>query len=223
MNYTLSSIVSTLYKKGFKVYTSPNRLNIVGIRTSNDISETFDDFIVFFYYDDNGFLRGKICPATTDPSVQYLQKPMNANGTAILKSGQYLDAYQLGMHKGKYKALVQRKPVTVIRDKDRDSLLNFFSETQTGLFGINIHRASRGKNNVSVIGLDSAGCQVFMNENDFNQMMELADISAALYGNSFTYTLLDEKDITKQTRNYLLVGVGIIMISIFGYLYFKNR
>lgn len=223
MNYTLANIVTSLYNKGYKVYNSPNRLNIVGIRTASDVSETFDDFIAYFYYDDNGFLRGKICPATTDPSVEYLQKPMSSNGTAILKSGQYEDAYQIGLHRGKYKALVQRKPVIVIRDKDRDSLLNFFAETQTGLFGINIHRASRGKNNVSIIGLDSAGCQVFMNEADFNEMMKLAEISAALYGNSFTYTLLDEKDIYKQTRNYLLVGVGIIMISVFGYIYLKNR
>ena len=222
MNYTLANIVTTLYKKGYKVYNSPNRLNIVGIRSANDVSETFDDFIAFFYYDDNGFLQGKICPATTDPSVEYLQKPMSSDGTAILKSGQYEDAYQIGMHKGKYKALVQVKPITVIRDKDRNSLLNFFAETQTGLFGINIHRASRGKNDASVIGLDSAGCQVYMNEEDFNEMMDLADISAALYGNSFTYTLLDEKDVSKQTRNYLVVGLGIIMISVFGYLYLKN-
>jgi hypothetical protein len=63
-----------------------------------------------------------------------------------------------------------------MRDKDRNSYLDFFAPTQTGLFGINIHKATI-KNNQAEIGQDSAGCQVFMNINDYNDMMKMAETS----------------------------------------------
>jgi hypothetical protein len=224
--YTLKEIEQTLLNKGYLVYNQPNKLNVVGIRTkSNSSSTSFDDYIAYFYYDDKGRLIGKVAPATTDPSVYYLRdNPMVRSGTAILKSGQYKDAYVIGTHDDKYTALVQRgAPVTVIRDNDRNDLLNFFADTQTGYFGINIHRASRGKNNVNIVGPDSAGCQVFRDEADFNEMMRLAQVSKAKYGNKFTYTLIDEIDDIKVKRNVgvLLGGLGLIGFGI--YYYLKTR
>lgn len=218
----LDNIVKTLRSKNYIVYEQPNKLNIVGIRSKNETSETFDDYIAFFYYDESGKLKGKVCPATTDPSVVWLQSPMSNMGTAILKSGQYIDSHKVGIHRGKYQALVQANPVTVIRDNDRNSLLNFFATTETGVFGINIHRASYGKNNVEIIGLDSAGCQVFKNPPDFDEMMALARISSAKYGNSFTYTLIDEQDEVKNARNYLLIGGIFIAIGVYGYFLYKK-
>ena len=224
--YTLKEIEQTLLNKGYLVYNQPNKLNVVGIRTkSNSSSTSFDDYIAYFYYDDKGRLIGKVAPATTDPSGYYLRdNPMVRSGTAILKSGQYKDAYVIGTHDDKYTALVQRgAPVTVIRDNDRNDLLNFFADTQTGYFGINIHRASRGKNNVNIVGPDSAGCQVFRDEADFNEMMRLAQVSKAKYGNKFTYTLIDEIDDIKVKRNVgvLLGGLGLIGFGI--YYYLKTR
>ena len=195
-NSRLSEIINTMKEKGYVIYTDPLKLNVVGVRNGNTTSVNFDDEIAFFYYDDKGKLIGKVCPGTTDPSVDYLKNPMRGDGTAILKSGQYVDTYKIDFHNGKYLALTQRlKPVTVIRDNDRNALLNFFEDTDTGFFGINIHRASRNKNNVTVIGPDSAGCQVFQNEADFNEMMAAATISSAKYGNKFTYTLINSNDL----------------------------
>jgi hypothetical protein len=226
MNYTLQSIVDTLKKNNQIVYTQPNKLNIVGIRTGALTSVTFDDYIAFFYYDENGQLKGKICAATTDPSVTYLKNPIDGNvATAILKAGQYVDTYKIGSHRGKYTALIQSKPVTVIRDKDRNELLDFFGETQTGLFGINIHRSSYGKGNIEIIGADSAGCQVFKNIPDFDEMMVLAGISSNKYGNNFTYTLIDEKEIEqKKYKNYTYAGVAVLLIGlgITTFFYYKG-
>jgi len=219
----LQDIVNTMNAKGYVVYTEPNRLNVVGIRSGNDTSVYYDDHIAFFYYDSNGNIQGKICEATTDPSVNYLVNPIAGNGTAILKSGQYVDAYTIGSHRGKYLALVQQlKPVTVIRDADRNSVLNFFASTETGMYGINIHRSSYGKANYLVIDADSAGCQVFQNISDFDEMMALAEISKEQYGNVFTYTLIDEKDTVKNTRNTIVLGVGLLLMGVFGYLYYKK-
>ena len=109
--------------------------------------DKFDDLLAYFIYDNNGKLVGRVVSGTTDPSTYFLKSPMNLKGAAILKSGQYKDAYQLGLHRGKYEALVQRKPVEVIRDNDRNALINYLAPTQTGLYGINIHKAQKGKNN----------------------------------------------------------------------------
>jgi hypothetical protein len=66
---------------------------------------------------------------------------------------------------------------------------------QEGIFGINIHKAGKFKNGSTQIDKWSAGCQVFSKESDFNQLMELAYKAKDLYGNSFTYTLIESKDI----------------------------
>lgn len=217
MEYTLKNIVKSVKDKGYKIYEEPYRLNIVGIRNGNPVSQDkFDDRIVFFYYDDKGNLQGRVAIGTTDPSTHYLKNPMNKSGAGILKGGQYVDTYTIGTHAGKYTALVQRlKPVRVIRDNDRDGFTNFLNGEQSGYFGINIHRSSRGKNNVAIIGKDSAGCQVFQNEGDFNEMMKLAEVSSRKYGNKFTYTLLDERDYIRK-RNTWIVIVAVGVMAIFG-------
>jgi hypothetical protein len=67
-------------------------------------------------------------------------------------------------------------------------------KTETGVFGINIHKA----------GVDSArvddwshGCQVFKRVADFNEFMALAKKAATIHGNRFTYTLLESKDLVQ--------------------------
>jgi hypothetical protein len=221
METKLTDIIKSAERLGYTIDKRPNKLNIIGVRNSTATSQDkFDDLIAYFTYDNNGKIVGRVVTGTTDPSTYFLKSPMNLKGAAILKSGQYKDAYQLGLHRGKYEALVQRKPVTVIRDADRNSLINYFAPTQTGLFGINIHKAQKGKNNEDIIGLDSAGCQVFRNIRDFEDMMQLARISKNKYGNSFTYTLLDDRDLLKfaNTSVALIAGIALIAASIYFFI-----
>ncbi len=218
MEYTLKNIIRAAKKLGFVVYEKPYKLNIIGVRNSNPINQDkFDDVIAFFYYDDKGNLIGKVATATTDPSTYFLKNPMNTKGAAILKGGQYIDSHIIGTHAGKYTALVQRGNLTVYRDNDRDGFTNFANVTESGLYGINIHRASRGKDNVAVISKDSAGCQVFQNEADFDEMMKMAQKSKEVNGNKFTYTLIDERDYIRYRNTWLVVlGIGIVtFVSVF--------
>jgi len=224
MEKKLTDIIKSAERLGYTIDKRPNKLNIIGVRNSKATSQDkFDDLIAYFTYDANGNLVGKVVSGTTDPSTYFLKSPINAKGAAILKSGQYKDAYQIGLHRGKYEALVQRKPVTVIRDDDRNALINYFAPTQTGLYGINIHKSTKGKNNEDIIGADSAGCQVFRNIPDFMDMMRLAQTSRKNYGNSFTYTLIDERDTLKfrNTSVSLIVGFGLLILA--SYLYIKKR
>jgi len=226
----LQDVIYEMQSLGYEIDTRPNALNVVGIRDASiGIPENYSDNIAFFYYDNNGNLQGKIAEATTTPGVQYLNNPIagSSGGTAILKQGQYKNTYQIGIHRGKYEALVQAKPVTVIRDNDRNSILNYFANTTTGLYGINIHRSTASYASQDKIGPDSAGCQVFRWRDDFNEMMNKAKISRDLYGNQFTYTLIDQREQIQNSRkkgiNYAIVGGVLIGLSIYGYILYKKR
>lgn len=206
-------------RNGYTIDNRPYKLNLIGVRNANATNQQkFDDVIAYFYYDDKGNIVGKVASATTDPSTFWLENPMNTKGAAILKSGEYKDSWGIGLHKGQYAALVQTKPVTVIRDDDRNALINYFAPTTTGLYGINIHKASLGKDDTSIIDKDSAGCQVFKDISDFNQMMRMATASRDKYGNKFSYILIDERNDLKS-RNTKLLGLALLILS---YIVYKK-
>jgi hypothetical protein len=226
----LQDIIDEMQRLGFNVDTRPNALNVVGIRDASvAVPENYSDNIAYFWFDDNGDLQGKIAEATTTPSVQYLKNPIagSSGGTAIMKQGQYKNAYQIGIHRSKYEALVQTGgPVTVIRDSDRNSILNYFGNVTTGYYGINIHRSTASYASQDLIGPDSAGCQVFRWRDDFNDMMAKAKRSRDLYGNKFTYTLIDQREQMQNARkkgiNLTVIGGVLIGLSIYGYILYKK-
>lgn len=184
-------IIAALMGHGYRVFTRPYELNIVGIRSKSIDPNVFNDTINVVYRDKAGNWQLHSFDATTDPGTFWLQNPQNPQGTAILKAGQYLNSHIIGLHRNKYTALVQRMPVTVIRDVSRDGKLDFSGSEDRGVFGINIHRAVQ-TGTAKFIDKFSAGCQVFSNATDFDAFMGLCDRHRQLYGNSFTYTLLNE-------------------------------
>lgn len=209
----LALLKSTLRQNGYKLFTRPYELNIVGVRNNSTISNRFDDALYVFYRAQiNGIMRWHYerFPITTDPGTYWLNNPMYEGGTAILKPGQYRNAYEIGLHRGQYKALVQRKPVKILRDYDRDAVLDFFNGSEfSGLFGINIHRA-HADGTTEAINKYSAGCQVFADAEDFDLFMKLCHKQADLYGNAFTYTLIDQRAQKRTARLFTLFGLGFI-------------
>ena len=133
-----------------------------------------------------------IFPITTDPGLYWRENPMNLKGTAVLKEGQYRGMWKIGKHQGKYEALKQVKPCTVLRDANKDGKIDFTGEEDTGLFGINHHRAGSHSTRVDKW---SAGCQVQPNRTLYDIEMALFKASAKEWGNSFTYTLIHERDL----------------------------
>ena len=222
----LPKMKGILRSKGYELYTKPNELNIVGIRSTSTIPNRFDDEIHVFYKTAPLKWNYHIYKVTTDPGTFWLRNPMQAQGTAILAQGQYKAAYKIGLHQGKYKALVQSKPTTVIRDYDRDAKLDFRNGTKSkGMFGINIHRAS--VNGITKqVDKYSAGCQVFSNVNEFKQFMDLCEKHKALYGNSFTYTLIDFRAVKRQSYKRWAIGtvtVTLGLTALWGILKRKNK
>lgn len=168
-------------------------LNIVGIRSKNRVSGKFDDMI-YVAYKANGSEQLLAMEATTDPGTKYLLAPLNSKGTAILVPGQYLGAYKIGVHgrswkSGSYTALEQVGPMKYWRDKNLDKNLDKSVQIYEENGKTNIHRASESKI-LELIGGYSAGCQVIQNSKDFDKLMYLCERSSSIYGNSFTYTLI---------------------------------
>jgi hypothetical protein len=214
----LSRIRQILKEFGFTLYTKPYQLNIVGLRSKNVNSNSFDDEIHVFYTKEDGKWNYHIFPATTDPGTFWLNNPSYPQGTAILAQSQNLDSYALGLHRGMYEALVQVKPVTVIRDYDRDAILDFDNGIkETGTFGINIHRAE-GSGSTAYIDKYSAGCQVFKDAEDFHAFIQLCKRHASLYGNSFSYTLIDFRSLRRITLKRVVTATTIFAALALGWI-----
>ena len=181
--------------KGYAWFTKGSyNLNIIGIRSNNDkVTDKYDDILVVDYNTDNGHKR--VCyTITTEPGKYYMQNLCNPKGAAILVPGQYRGCWQIGLHHGKYKALCQRKAVKVYRDNNKDMIYNMTPKSiDKGIFGINIHRSNKTCI-CDTIDKYSAGCQVFNDPVEFNAFMRLCETQRKLYGNTFTYTLINEED-----------------------------
>ena len=223
MRKDLRNIINALKDKGYVVYDQPYQLNIVGVRNEQSQPNKFDDQLYVFYKDENWNWILKEYTITTDTGTFWLLNPMSSLGTAMLKEGQYIDAYKQGLHKGQYTALVQDKPVTTYRDYDRNAVFDFGQKETTGNYGINIHKAGADSQNVDKW---SAGCQVFQKSEDFQEFMQLTDKHKANYGNKYTYTLLDERAVARKGRRFLLYGgmsASVVAIGISLYFIIKNK
>lgn len=185
-------------KKGYAYFTKGKyNLNIIGVRRkvkNNYITDAYDDYLVLIYNNGNREVR-RLYPITTEPGYYYMVKQLlNKKGCAILVPGQYRSTWKIGLHKGKYNALVQIKPVKVYRDANKDNIYNMNPKTiDDGIFGINIHR-SKELSAAAKVDRYSAGCQVFQHPNDFKSFMTICKRQQELYGNTFTYTLINEED-----------------------------
>ncbi len=177
--YTIGELQFEFKRLGYQWFD----FMIVGIRSAANKPNEFDDLIGLV-------ANGKIAwfTGTTNPGTHWLKNIMNPKGTALLKPGQYIDTWEIGLHQGKYEAFKQVKPVTVFRDKDLDDIAEETAVTDTGLFGINIHRANE-KAISRLIDKWSAGCQVLNNPADFKTLLDEAKASKK---KAFTYTLLKE-------------------------------
>ncbi len=221
----IQSLITLLRTKGWKVYTRPFEINMLGMRSPNLRSNVFDDFLFVFWRDDAGSWRFRKYPCTTDPGTFWLKNPLAPKGTAFLKEGQYEGAYQLGLHQGKYQALVQAKPVSIVRGLERANGIDWNGgQVSKGVFGINIHKAQRS-GNAYLVDKHSAGCQVIQSPDDYGELMELAKIHAARYGNRFTYALIDSRAVRKGLNLKLSLTILFFgsLLALLGINWFKRK
>jgi len=199
MKYTKYLIEKAVKNLGYKWFENGDyNMNIVGIRnseTGDSITNKFDDLVTLSFKTEEQWHYYEY-PATTDPGLHWAENLLNPDGVAILVPGQYRGSHAIGQHQGKYTALRQVGKLKVYRDKDLDDEydLNTDSIQDKSTFGINIHRANKWGTS-SQIDRWSAGCQVLADNEDFKHFMELVNRSSGIWGNKFTYTLIESKDI----------------------------
>lgn len=196
---TLVEVSAAVKALGYRWFEGGDyNLNIVGIRCRDTHANTFNDFLCVAFTV-NGQPHFYAFAASTDPGTYYRENPANVDGTAILTTGQHRSLWKLGTHRGRYKALVQRSPVNVYRDNNRDQKININEVSGAGWFGINCHRANPLKTSLYVDKW-GAGCQVLANPQDFDLLMALCEQSRARFSNGFTYTLINETDLARSAN-----------------------
>ena len=201
--YTREQIETTVKAKGYKWFEDNSNkgydVNIVGVRnseTNGRVTNAFDDCMTISYKVE-GEWKFHCFPCTTDPGTHWVENILNDRGVAILKPGQYRGSHKLRLHQGKYLALGQKKPMKIYRDANLDGKYDLIEESvREELVGINIHRAtSRAGGKSSRIDKWSAGCQVIADNDDWHEFLDICQAAREIHGNSFSYTLLESKDI----------------------------
>lgn len=195
MSYTREQIETAVKSKGYVWFegTKDYDVNIVGVRnsaTGDKVTNVFDDTMTISYKE-NGEWKFHTWSCTTDPGKKGVMEYHNAAGVARLVEGQYRGSHTIRLHQGKYEALGQSKNVKVYRDANRDMKYDETKITE-GVYGINIHKAGADSTYVENW---SEGCQVFKKSADFEEFMKICRKAKDIHGNSFTYTLIESKDI----------------------------
>jgi hypothetical protein len=198
MTYTKELIEKAVAAKGYKWFADESNkgydLNIVGIRnssTGDKVTNLFDDTLTLSYKV-GGAWKFHQWPATTEPGKKGMLEGKAAGGVAFVVPGQYRGSHAIGLHQGKYRALRQIGNIKLYRDGDRDLVFDKDKITECSNCGINIHKA--GVDSTFVENW-SEGCQVFKRSKDFDEFMEICTKAEKVFGNKFTYTLLESKDI----------------------------
>jgi hypothetical protein len=199
--YTKEQIENAVKSKGYVWFNGSNEkgydVNIVGVRnnspsTYKKVTNVFDDFITLTFRDENGVVQYYCWSATTDPGKKGVQQFHNSKGVARLIPGQYRGVWAIDKHQGKYDALCQRNGnVDVWRDGNKDLIFDEIVK-DCGMFGINIHKA--GQDSMWVENW-SEGCQVFKRVKDFDEFMKICRKASKIWGNKFSYTLIESNDI----------------------------
>ena len=187
-------LLKKVQAKGYRIFTNGQyNVNIIGIRHRGKPNQ-FDDTIALVYRDETGGWVQREFSCTTDPGAYWTNNPGNVNGTAVLCPGQY-KSYSIDKHRGQYDALCQRLgPVDVWRTPQGSKVeWDNFDESKSGFYGINIH--SSGSSVSTQVNRWSAGCTVLADPLEWLTFMRIVKKSAELWGNAFTYTLLEEEDV----------------------------
>ena len=200
--FSLKEIIRTYQSLDYKFFNFDRSFNVnVGsIRTNCMKVNEFNDYI-YLIFSDRGIIKFHLWEGTADPGLYWLKNPYKVKGTALLAPNQYLGTHKLDLHNNKYLALCQRLgKVKVYRDFNKDDQYDYDESTaEWGMFGINWHRASRWKD-LFRIGKTSAGCQVTRSYFNFKTFIKYLKISAKIYGNKFSVTVLTENQIRNANK-----------------------
>jgi hypothetical protein len=193
--FTREQIEKAVKAKGYRYFENGDyNVNIIGIRNSapgKKVTNLFDDWLSISFRFENKW-HFYIWAATTDPGKAPMLLGNKGTGTARVVPGQYFGSHMIRLHQGKYEALGQKSLIRLYRDANKDLIYDESKITDSLNDGINIHKAGQDS---SWVDHWSHGCQVFKRVKDFDAFMKICKTAVKFHGNSFTYTLIESKDI----------------------------
>ena len=176
-SYTTDQLLSRVKAiKGFK--TIPDVYWGIFVRSTEDENNTFDDKFYLF----KGEVSVSVSSCTTNKGN---------SGTAVMKSDQWCyETHQVGLHRGKMKALRQVKGVEYFRDTNQNGKTDETGTIYTDIIYMNIHGSTYNKGSKQVstkIGEWSHGCLVFDKNEYYESFIKLVEPQK-----NFSYCLLKE-------------------------------
>ena len=176
--------------------------NIIGIRYAL-VGNKFTDYMVVTFVQ-NGVSRVYRMDMTTIPGIDRDTR-IYRQGRAVMKEGHYLKAYGVGLHAGKYTALVNRdgkRYPDFYRDINEDAVLDIGPPSelyQNQLIGLNIHSTRKNSTPFTNVYNWSEGCQVIQWWQNFKHMMALVGV---VNRQQYDYTLLSDTDFDIEAYNF---------------------
>ncbi len=199
-----AAIIAAKKRKGYHTNSAPGEIDINYVEgwtndggdhfiKNDDASGGFNDLrcVITFPNNEPVLLGGWM--ATTRPSPYATHSRINQGGTANIWPGQYR-AWQVGIHRGAYEALVQRGKLELTRD-DNEDLKREGDLHEIGDYeGINQHHAY----NASEVGGHSFGCLVgrfVVGHEEFMKNVKSHPAYIADHSHMFETAILEQRDI----------------------------
>jgi hypothetical protein len=168
-------IIAYMESLGYDIARGPHELNIVYVEGADldgtpnaDDADRFNDLGLLIEFDEAGqpqIVHRAVC--TTEPgyAATMAQRARLLGGVARVQLTQYKSCWQMGFHKSNpaHPALVQRAPMLVHRDRNRDGKRP--GDLLMPASGINQHGTRPGML-ARLVGTWSEGCLVRLNWDD---------------------------------------------------------
>ena len=197
---TYQELKAIVEKKGYFFFDEGKyNLNLIGERTSLIYDDHFHDIFHCAYKDNNGTEQVLNLPFSTLPGSYWLAHPPTVEGVtgcAVIQPEQYRGVYKfVDDYNGwlNYPYLYQVGFMDYWRDNGKSNNVDEMVPANNRIYLTNMHRGS----NPGVTGYTnynwSEGCQI-MEEPYWKQVLPLLRLSIPIWGNLFTYTLMESKD-----------------------------
>lgn len=216
INRSLKQVKNSVLAKGYKFFD--HSVNLIGERTTDTFTNEFTDMLHVCYFDhDTQQQKILTIPFTTkagtfgkdsvtDPVLTtgfniVTKKLETLRGTGSIVEGQYekvwrfIDNYTTWLS---YPFMMQEGPFNVYRDGNKDLIMDRNVPIHRGVFGINLHRMSAVGQSTGILSAKgsnpwSVACQGAP-EAELKKLLPILRADSKLFGNMYTYTLLQTKD-----------------------------
>jgi hypothetical protein len=151
---TIEEIHEVMEEQGMKVFSNPYDCTLGWIRTNDNKSNKFNDWIFMSHPTENGGINSIIIPGTSDAGLYYREHPLNIDGTAIIQHGKQFRGSFTYMKKGGHRgqeAFRQTGGLDYWRDNNQDEYIDYINPQEDKDFRIGVnYKINTSENNILI-------------------------------------------------------------------------